>query len=121
MSTSPKSHVPHGEGPGRHKGTEQHGWSGDVDATHEQDNPSARRSFDSPDKRRKGGSKGGPPDTGSPVESRTRRGEDMAGQNPEGHHDEGRRGRSGRPSGAKDDSAFSGVRSPDAPKTRRKG
>ncbi|MFD7629314.1 hypothetical protein ACFV7Q_25360, partial [Streptomyces sp. NPDC059851] len=57
MAESPKSHVPHGEGPGRHEGTEQHGWSPDVDATHTQDNPSARRSFDSPKKQGAGARK----------------------------------------------------------------
>lgn len=42
---SKSSQPSHGEGPGRHKGTKQHGWSPDVDETRQQDNPSAHRSF----------------------------------------------------------------------------
>ncbi len=44
MSTKPTSHMPHGEGPSRHRGAEQHGWSPDVDSTHTEENPSARKS-----------------------------------------------------------------------------
>ncbi|MFC9635198.1 hypothetical protein ACFTY8_39630 [Streptomyces mirabilis] len=31
--------------PSQHKGTQQHGWSPDVDEARQQDNPSAHRSF----------------------------------------------------------------------------
>ncbi|KJK52592.1 MULTISPECIES: hypothetical protein [unclassified Streptomyces] len=117
MSSSPKSHAPHGEGPGRHEGTEQHGWSPDVDSTHTQDNPSARRSFDKPRKsdasatggRHGGGQKAAKEDDGTTVESDSRRGEDIAKKGQEGHHDMGTRGRSKRPSGGKDASAYTGV------------
>lgn len=39
------SHPDMGEGPGRHKGSEQHGCSPDVDETRQQENKSAHRSF----------------------------------------------------------------------------
>ncbi|MFE5490660.1 hypothetical protein ACFQ7Z_12010 [Streptomyces virginiae] len=115
MSSTPKSHVPHGEGPGRHEGTEQHGWSPDVDSTHTQDNPSARRSFDPPKKSdegagsRRSGRKAAKADEAKPVESVSRRGEDIAKKGQEGHHDMGTRGRSQRPSGGKDASAYTGI------------
>ncbi|MEU2392608.1 hypothetical protein [Streptomyces sp. NPDC007369] len=118
MSRKPTSHVPHGEGPGRHKGTEQHGWSPDVDATHTEENPSARKSFETPKGSGAGRSRSGgsaqPADTGTPVPSSTRRGEDAAKKGRQkGHHDLGPKGRSGRPSGGKDSSAYTGV-DPDA-------
>ncbi|MEU6868732.1 hypothetical protein ABZ924_36820 [Streptomyces sp. NPDC046876] len=128
MSSTPKSHVPHGEGPGRHDGTEQHGWSPDVDATHKQDNPSARRSFDSPEKHasgsgkaRKGRSSRAAVDEGTPVESTGKSGEDHARGGQKGHHDMGTRGRSQRPSGGKDDSAFTGVDPKGGSKKMRRG
>ncbi|MEU3405299.1 hypothetical protein ABZ766_15355 [Streptomyces sp. NPDC006670] len=114
MTTGPKSHVPHGEGPSRHEGTEQHGWSPDVDSTHTQDNPSARRSFDTPPGKspRRTGRKA--PSDGAdevvPVKSTSRSGEDLAKDGPpKGHHDLGPRGRSQRPSGGKTDEAYTGV------------
>ncbi|MFD0377957.1 hypothetical protein [Streptomyces sp. NPDC127112] len=128
MSTGPKSHVPHGEGPSRHEGTEQHGWSPDVDSTHTQENSSARRSFDTPPKgapRRTG--KAAPSDGAgevAPVESTSRSGEDLAkGGKQKGHHDLGPRGRSQRPSGGKDDDAYTGVNTQEGqgPKKLRKG
>ncbi|WP_030768120.1 hypothetical protein [Streptomyces sp. NRRL F-2664] len=115
MSSSPRSHAPHGKGPSRHEGTEQHGWSPDVDSTHTQDNPSARRSFDRPEKSgaapgsSRGGRKAAPEDEGTPVQSASRRGEDVAKKGQKGHHDQGARGRSQRPSGGKDASAYTGV------------
>ncbi|MFD8415192.1 MULTISPECIES: hypothetical protein [unclassified Streptomyces] len=128
MATSPKSHVPHGEGPSRHEGTEQHGWSPDVDATHTQENPSARRSFDPPEKHGGGSRKArknpqtGKADEGVPVKGSTRSGEDLAEPGgPKGHHDLGSRGRSQRPSGGKDESAFTGVEKKDGPKRLRPG
>ncbi|MFD3875844.1 hypothetical protein [Streptomyces sp. NPDC058623] len=46
MVKQPKPSQPaHSEGPCPHKGTDQHGWSPDVDETKQQDNPSAHRSF----------------------------------------------------------------------------
>ncbi|MFJ3174278.1 hypothetical protein ACIPJK_26315 [Streptomyces roseus] len=117
MSTKPTSHVPHGEGPSRHRGTEQHGWSPDVDSTHTEENPSARKSFETPKSSRarkdKAPTETQPVDRGTPVESHSRRGEDHAKSGSKGHHDLGPRGRSGRPSGGKDASAYSGV-DPDA-------
>ncbi|RKT02387.1 hypothetical protein BX286_0288 [Streptomyces sp. 3211.6] len=126
MSTSPKSHVPHGEGPGRHEGTEQHGWSPDVDATHTQDNPSARRSFDTPPEKARGQTGKAAPSDGAdevvPVESTSRSGEDLAkGSRNKGHHDLGPRGRSQRPSGGKDDDAYTGVDAQEGPRKLRKG
>lgn len=126
MATSPKSHVPHGEGPSRHEGTQQHGWSPDVDSTHTQENPSARRSFDPPKKeagrtKSRKGSQPGKADEGVPVESTSRRGEDIARRGGQkGHHDLGPRGRSQRPSGGKDASAFTGVEEKE-PKRLRPG
>ncbi|MFJ3913807.1 hypothetical protein EDE04_0060 [Streptomyces sp. 2132.2] len=126
MSTSPKSHVPHGQGPSRHKGTDQHGWSPDVDATHQQDNPSAKRSFH-PDEhapssgRTKATGPSGKADEGVPVESTGRRGEDQAkGSGQKGHHDMGTRGRSQRPSGGKDASAYTGI-DPEGAEKKRSG
>ncbi|MFB6805212.1 hypothetical protein [Streptomyces sp. NPDC056387] len=116
MSTKPTSHVPHGEGPSRHQGTEQHGWSPDVDSTHTQENPSARKSFETPKTTRSSGKRRTgtqPVDKGTPVESHSRRGEEHAKSGSKGHHDLGPKGRSGRPSGGKDSSAYSGI-DPDA-------
>ncbi|MFD0268562.1 hypothetical protein ACFVGY_18615 [Streptomyces sp. NPDC127106] len=129
MATRPKSHVPHGEGPGRHEGTEQHGWSVDVDSTHTEENPSARRSFDPPEKHTgttrkapKHAAAPGKADEGTPVKSTTRSGEDLAkGSGQKGHHDLGPRGRSQRPSGGKDDSAFTGIDPEGGPKKLRRG
>ncbi|MFD9722301.1 hypothetical protein [Streptomyces sp. NPDC059072] len=121
---TPKSHPKHGEGPSRYEGTEQHGWSVDVDSTHTQDNPSARRSFDTP-KKTQGSTRRNRPsrkaDEGTPVESTSRSGEDLAGKGQKGHHDLGARGRSQRPSGGKDPSAFTGVDPQDGSKRLRKG
>ncbi|MFH7599249.1 hypothetical protein WDV06_29745 [Streptomyces racemochromogenes] len=126
MPSTPKSHVPHGRGPGRHEGTDQHGWSPDVDSTHTEDNPSARRSFDTPEKdtsaRRAPSVPPADTDSGTPVESTSPRGEDAAGGGtPKGHHDLGPRGRSQRPSGGKDDDAYTGVDAGRGPKGLRKG
>ncbi|GHE45116.1 hypothetical protein CP980_33910 [Streptomyces vinaceus] len=124
MATRPKSHVPHGEGPSRHTGTQQHGWSPDVDSTHTQENPSAKRSFDPPQKEAGGaksrkGSRPGKADEGVPVESSSRSGEDLARKGSQkGHHDLGPRGRSQRPSGGKDNSAFTGVEEKDSKRLR---
>ncbi|WP_030194674.1 hypothetical protein [Streptomyces sp. NRRL S-87] len=125
MPTTPKSHPPHGEGPSRHEGTEQHGWSVDVDSTHTQDNPSARRSFDTPAKGASGRTRKAAPSDGAdevaPVESMSRSGEDLAkGSRQQGHHDLGPRGRSQRPSGGKENDAYTGV-DPENPKKLRKG
>ncbi|MGW6577479.1 hypothetical protein ACWGAN_35630 [Streptomyces sp. NPDC054945] len=121
---TPKSHPKHGEGPSRHEGTEQHGWSVDVDSTHTQDNPSARRSFDTPEKTQGTARKNRPSrkaDEGTPVESTSRSGEELAGKGQKGHHDLGHRGRSQRPSGGKDSSAYTGVDPQDGSKRLRKG
>jgi hypothetical protein len=117
-----KKHPSHDEGPSRHKGRDQHGWSPDVDDTN-QGNPSGHRSFH-PDAYAPGPMKGSEPSqedkeaslAGTPVESDGRSGEDRGGKPKEqGMHDTGRRGRSQRPSGSKDSSAFSGVDPQDPP------
>lgn len=45
MAKERKPSKPSGGGASRHKGTEHHGWSPDVDETRQQENPSAHRSF----------------------------------------------------------------------------
>ncbi|THA75798.1 hypothetical protein E6U81_36140 [Streptomyces sp. A0592] len=117
MTKKPRSHPEHGDGASRHKGTAQHGWSPDVDATHTQDNPSAHRSFHpdeyAPQKgsgRRIAEEEAGNPH-GRPVESSSRRGEQQtkAGGGDEGMHDTGAKGRSRRPSGTRDATAVTGI------------
>ncbi|MFI5829045.1 hypothetical protein ACIA6C_17650 [Streptomyces sp. NPDC051578] len=132
MAKNRKSgHPSHGEGPSRHEGTEQHGWSPDVDATRQQDNPSAERSFhpdeyagEGPDRR--SGTKASPTkaDEGTPVKTGGRRGEHKSkgsGSGDKGHHDMGEKGASRRPSGTKDASAYTGVDPQDPPGGRRGG
>jgi hypothetical protein len=127
MAKKPKPSQPsHGEGPSRHKGTEQHGWAPDVDATgQQQDNPSARRSFH-PDEHAPGRGSGRKMSKeenkevpGEVAKSDSRRGEEYAKEPEEGMRDTGRRGRSQRPSGTKDAEAFTGV-DPQQPKGRRR-
>lgn len=85
MAKQPKSsQPPHGEGPSRHKGTHQHGWSPDVDETRRQDNPSAHRSFHpdqhAPDRgpgRKVSKEEAGNPH-GRPVKSTSDRGEEQS-------------------------------------------
>ncbi|MFD3760852.1 hypothetical protein [Streptomyces sp. NPDC058622] len=114
----------HGEGPSPHKGTEQHGWSPDVDATRQQDNPSAHRSFH-PDKyapakgpgRTVSKEESGNPH-GTPSKSMSTRGEEQGkGSGDKAMHDTGPRGRSQRPSGTKDASASTGVDPQDPPES----
>ncbi|ATW52200.1 hypothetical protein [Streptomyces peucetius] len=121
MAKEPKSSQPsHGKGPSRHRGTEHHGWSPDVDETRQQDNPSARRSFHAEEHAGSPGEgreiskeeKGSVP--GDTVKSETGSGEEYGGSSEKGMQDTGRKGRSQRPSGTKDDSAFTGV-DPDKP------
>ncbi|MFD3546096.1 hypothetical protein ACFWUW_10865 [Streptomyces sp. NPDC058655] len=118
----------HGEGPSPHKGTEQHGWSPDVDETRQQDNPSAHRSFH-PDKyapakgpgRTVAKEEAGNPH-GNPTKSMSSRGEGQdKGSGDKGMHDTGPRGRSQRPSGTKDASAYTGVDPQDPPETQSAG
>ncbi|MEW2135678.1 hypothetical protein AB0892_03560 [Streptomyces sp. NPDC005409] len=130
MAKQPKSsHPRHGEGPSPHKGTEQHGWSPDVDETRQQDNPSAHRSFHpdqyAPEKgagRKVSKEEAGHPH-GEPTKSTSRRGEDQSktGRGEEGMHDMGPKGRSQRPSGTKDASATTGVDPQDPPGKRSAG
>ncbi|MFJ3519714.1 hypothetical protein [Streptomyces sp. NPDC090131] len=130
MAKQPKSSQPrHGEGPSPHKGTEQHGWSPDVDETRQQVNPSAHRSFHpeqyAPAKgpgRKVAKEEAGNPH-GRPTKSMSGRGEDRskAGSDEEGMHDTGPKGRSQRPSGTKDASASTGVDPQDPPGTRSAG
>ncbi|MFD7631865.1 hypothetical protein ACFV7Q_38680, partial [Streptomyces sp. NPDC059851] len=67
------------------------------------------------------GPHGGKADEGVPVESTTRSGEDLARGGQKGHHDLGSRGRSQRPSGGKDTSAFTGVEKEEDSKRLRPG
>lgn len=92
------SQPPHGQGPSRHKGTEQHGWSPDVDETRQQDNPSAHRSFHTAEH---GGGKGPgrtkskeetKPVPGDTVESGTTRGEEYADKDEKGRMGHGTQG-----------------------------
>ncbi|RSS84147.1 hypothetical protein [Streptomyces sp. WAC06614] len=118
MTEEPRSHPKHGEGAASpHKGTAQHGWARDVDVTHTEENPSARRSFHpdehAPEKgtgRQVSEKEAGNPH-GEPVKSTGRRGERQAkaGSDDKGMHDTGPRGRSGRPSGTRDARAVTGV------------
>ncbi|MGW2918875.1 hypothetical protein ACWDBF_13555 [Streptomyces angustmyceticus] len=117
-------HPPHGEGPSRHKGTKQHGWSPDIDETKQQDNPSAHRSFHpdqyapEPGPRKETSREETEGVTGDTVKSSSRRGEKQGGRAGEkGMHDEGRRGRSQRPSGSRDAEASSGV-DPQEPRSK---
>ncbi|MEU2158072.1 hypothetical protein ABZ532_24215 [Streptomyces sp. NPDC019396] len=123
----PKKHPAHGEGPSRFKGREQHGWAEDVDDK-DQNNPSAHRSFH-PDTYAPGPEKSGQPTeaekeaslAGTEIPSEGRSGEGRAGETKEpGMHDKGRRGRSQRPSGSKDSSAFTGI-DPQEPKSGNAG
>ncbi|WP_329113407.1 hypothetical protein [Streptomyces sp. NBC_01353] len=104
-----------------------HGWSPDVDETSQQDNPSASRSFH-PEKHapsRGKGRKASKEEDGSvpgdTVESDTTRGEKRARSSEKGMDDTGRKGRSQRPSGTKDDSAFTGVNPDDESSGPRPG
>ncbi|MYR44563.1 hypothetical protein [Streptomyces sp. SID5910] len=112
-------------GPSRHQGSEHHGWSPDVDETHRQDNPSARRSFHPEEHAgpagpgRKRAREESEPVPGDVARSDAQRGEEYGGKPEKGMRDTERRGRSGRPSGTKDDSAFTGV-DPDGPGEERR-
>ncbi|MFE9934293.1 hypothetical protein [Streptomyces sp. NPDC005533] len=123
MAKQPKPSQPrHGEGPGPYQGTEQHGWSPDVDSTRQQDNPSAHRSFHAEEYAPKKGpgrtvskeEEGNP--HGKPVKSTSDRGEEQSkGGHQDGMHDTGPKGRSRRPSGTRDASAVTGVDPQDPP------
>ncbi|MET7458041.1 hypothetical protein ABZT03_40595 [Streptomyces sp. NPDC005574] len=128
MAKKPHPSEPsHGEGPSRHHGEGQHGWSPDVDETRQQDNPSAHRSFHADEHAGEPGPgrtksaqerKGVPGDT---VESTGKSGEEYAEQGEEGRTKTGREGRSQRPAGTKDASAYTGVDPKDTPSGRRAG
>ncbi|WP_374772132.1 hypothetical protein OG756_02400 [Streptomyces sp. NBC_01310] len=116
-----------GEEISRHSGA-QHGWSPDVDATHQQENPSAKRSFQ-PEKHApapgpgrkvsKEEEKGSGVDVGK---SEGRRGEQRASKGKgKGMHDLGPQGASRRPSGTRDASAVTGVDPQDPPGKRSGG
>ncbi len=99
----------------RHKGA-HHGWASDVDETRQEENPSAHRSFH-PEKHAPERGEGGEMSkeerkgiSADPGRSTGHRGEDRAKKRSEkGTRDTGPRGRSQRPSGAKDASAYTGV------------
>ncbi|WP_330294836.1 hypothetical protein [Streptomyces sp. NBC_00503] len=101
-----------------------------MDGTHQEENPSAHRSFH-PDKyapakgpgRTVSKEEAGNPH-GNPSKSRGARGEERSkdsGSGDKGMHDLGPRGRSQRPSGTKDASASTGVDPQDPPGTRSAG
>ncbi|MCP3770251.1 MULTISPECIES: hypothetical protein [Streptomyces] len=127
MAKERKSPKPPGGGPSRHQGTEHHGWSPDVDETRQQENPSARRSFHAeehapsrgPGRKRAKEERG--PVPGDVVGSDARRGEEYGAEEEKGMRDTGRRGRSGRPSGTKDEDAFTGVDPDDSDTGHRPG
>ncbi|MFF5447994.1 hypothetical protein [Streptomyces sp. NPDC012888] len=129
MAEKPKSsrHV-RGDGTGRGKGTEHHhGWAPDVNETRQQDNPSAERSFHAeqappPGKGRKVSRQERSGVPGDTVRSDNRRGEQQDRGTEEGMRDTGAKGRSRRPSGTRDASAFTGVNPDDSSdKGRRPG
>ncbi|MFE9629424.1 hypothetical protein [Streptomyces sp. NPDC006463] len=112
----------------RHSG-QQHGWSPDVDATRQQENPSAKRSFEAEKhapapgpgrKVSKEESEGSGVDVGK---SEGRRGERQASgsKSEKGMRDLGPQGASRRPSGTRDASAVTGVDPQDPPGKRRVG
>ncbi|GGT64744.1 hypothetical protein P6B95_03465 [Streptomyces atratus] len=117
MPKNEKSSQPsHGEGPSRHKGAHQHGWSSDVDETHQEANESAHRSFHpdeyapKPGPGRKISKEETEEVPGNTVKSTHRPGQERAGKSGEsGMHDTGPRGRSQRLSGTRDASASTGV------------
>lgn len=126
MAGKPKSSKsPQGDGPTRRGGSGHHGWSPDVDETRQQDNPSAERSFHPeehappPGKGRQVSKEETREVPGDTVRHDGRRGEKQAGTPEKGMEDTGPRGRSKRPSGTKDDSAFTGVDA-DEPRGGRK-
>lgn len=122
-----KKQPEHGRGPSRHEGDDQHGWSPDVDATHQEGNPSAHRSFH-PDRYAPSGKNREPTQedieaslAGTPVNDVSRSGEAQAGTSGKKQvEDTGPRGQSGRPSGRKDTSEFTGVDAQD-PETEHRG
>lgn len=125
MSKKPRSsEPPHGQGPSRHEGAGQHGWSPDVDETRQQDNPSAQRSFHAAEHAGEKGrgrtrsaeeTKSVPGDT---VKSGSARGEDYGKADEKGRRDTGPKGRAQRPSGTRDASATTGVDPQDPPPGR---
>ncbi|MER5973213.1 hypothetical protein ABT112_26380 [Streptomyces sp. NPDC002055] len=125
MSKHEKSSEPRpGEGPSRHKGRDQHGWSPDVDEAGQKDNPSAHRSFH-PDEH---AAKSGPGRTVSKEETQkvtdtkgeTRRGEKQADRlGRKDMQDTGPQGRSQRPSGSRHPSARTGINPEDPPSDSR--
>ncbi|MEU6882576.1 hypothetical protein [Streptomyces sp. NPDC046712] len=128
MAEKPKSSKPsRGDEPSRDRMAGRHGWSPDVDETRQQDNPSAERSFHAEKhappagKGRKISEEESGSVPGDTARSDSRRGEKQAGKSQKGMHDTGRRGRSQRPSGTKDDSAFTGVNPDDDSSEPRPG
>ncbi|MER6346250.1 hypothetical protein ACWC10_32120 [Streptomyces sp. NPDC001595] len=128
MAKEQGSSTPSGDhGPSRHKGSEHHGWSPDVDATEQQENPSARRSFHAEEhapargRGRDRSKEERKPVPGDIAKSETQSGEEYGTEDEKGMRQTGRRGRSGRPSGTKDDSAFTGVDPDDSEPGHRPG
>ncbi|MGW1674168.1 hypothetical protein [Streptomyces sp. NPDC002324] len=115
------SEPPHGKGPSRHEGAGQHGWSPDVDETRQQDNPSASRSFhtaEHAEARGRGRTKSAEerkPVPGDTAKSHAKRGEEYGDADEKGRRDTGPKGRSQRPSGARDASSSTGVDPQDSP------
>ncbi|OKI25696.1 hypothetical protein A6A07_30650 [Streptomyces sp. CB03911] len=124
IMTARKSHPTMEEGQaGRFEGEDQHGWSPDIDAEHQEPNDSAHRSFHpetyapKPGPGREKAAEEEQDVPGDTVQSRGRRGED---QGPSKHtYDMGPQGPSGRPSGGRTAKAHTGVdpQEPDGPTT----
>ncbi|MFF5160146.1 hypothetical protein ACFY3N_28655 [Streptomyces sp. NPDC000348] len=116
-----------GRGAGRHRGSGHHGWSPDADERRQEENPSARRSFHAEEHApsRGAGRKHVEEERtsvpGDVVPSDARRGEEYADRGEKGRRDPGRRGRSARPGGTKDESAFTGADPDDSGTGRRPG
>ncbi|MEV4613138.1 hypothetical protein AB0K43_11120 [Kitasatospora sp. NPDC049258] len=108
----------------RFGGEDQHGWSPDIDAEHQEPNDSAHRSFHpekyapEPGPGRERAAEEGQEVSGNTVESLGRRGED---QGPDKHtYDMGEQGPAGRPSGGRTAEAHTGV-DPQEPDGRTSG
>ncbi|GGO87960.1 hypothetical protein [Wenjunlia tyrosinilytica] len=109
-----KKHPPMGEGPSRHEGKDQHGWSPDVGESGDDVKQSAHRSFHpdeyagEPGKGRRVAKeeKSGTPD---PGRSETRGGEEVRKEEGGGSRPTGRHGASRRPSGHMPGEEFTGV------------
>ena len=125
---SSKSHPAMEDGEAsRFTGEDQHGWSPDIDAEHQEPNDSAHRSFHpetyapQPGPGRTVSEEENQEVPGDTVESTGRRAERTAGKHPDKHtHDTGPQGPSQRPSGSRDAGAHTAI-DPQDPSSRTAG